>query len=109
MAGKTADDAGGIRLSRHPRATRDIRRAKGWGGLVAFVAVFWLGHRAGLATADAIVRALLGGVVGYVLAWAGAVAVWKHLALAEMEDAKRRIRAEYERLEAERQERAAAA
>ena len=105
---KPEDDAGGIRLSRHPRARRDIRRAKGWGGLAAFIIVFWLGHRAGLATADAVVRALLGGVVGYVLAWAGAVAVWKHVALAEMEEAKRRIRAEYERLEAERQERAAA-
>jgi hypothetical protein len=82
---------GGIRLTAHPRARRDIGLAKGWGGLGAFVLVLVLSLQAGVPTAEALLRAIGGGVVGYVVAWGVAVTVWRHLALAEVERARRRL------------------
>ena len=83
--------AGGIRLTGHPRAQRHISRAKGWGGLAAFLLVLVLSLKAGLPVADAIGRGLLGGMVGYLLAWGISVTVWRQIAMAELEDLRRRI------------------
>ena len=84
---------GGIRLTAHPRARRDIATAKGWGGLAAFGLVLVLSLRAGVPLADGLERALLAGLAGYVFAWAVAVAVWRHVALAEIERTRREIAA----------------
>jgi|tagenome__1003787_1003787.scaffolds.fasta_scaffold18858766_2 hypothetical protein len=100
-AGAPADAGTGITLKRHPRARRDIGLAKGWGGLAAFGLVLYLSLQAALPLSDALVRAIMGGVAGYVVAWMGAVAVWRHLVLAEMESHRRKVLAEYERREAE--------
>lgn len=89
-------DADGIRLSRHPRARRQIALAKGWGGLGAFVLVLYLSTQAGVPTADAVLRGMLGGLVGYVAAWLVAVTVWRQLALAELERLRLRIVASME-------------
>ena len=83
-------DVGDMRLSEHPRAKAGIRRAKGAAGLGAFLLVGLLSLRAGLPTPDAAIRALLGGVVAYFLAWRIAVTVWRQIALAELEGARRR-------------------
>ena len=85
MASDASIETGGIRLSRHPRAQRQIGMAKSWTGLAAFALVVWLSTRAGLPTADALLRGLLGGIAGYVIAWGIAVTVWRHVALAELE------------------------
>jgi hypothetical protein len=85
------DGAGGIRLSAHPRARRHIAIAKGWGGLIAFAVVLKLARGAGLPWPDAIGRGVLGGVVGYLAAWMIVQTVWRHLALAELEDLRRRL------------------
>jgi uncharacterized membrane protein YccC len=90
-----------LKLSEHPRAARQIRAAKGWGGLLGFALVALLSWHAGIPPFEVGVRALLGGVVGYVVAWAGAVHAWRHLAVAE-------IRAAH-RASAERRQAAAAA
>jgi uncharacterized membrane protein YccC len=90
MAKKTADDTG-IRLSRHPKARRHIAMAKGWGGLGAFLVVLYLSLGAGLPTTDAILRGMLGGLIGYLAGWAIAVTVWRQLALAELESLRRRL------------------
>ncbi|MCW3023028.1 MAG: hypothetical protein JWR30_2350 [Conexibacter sp.] len=82
---------GGIRLSAHPRAARQIRAAKGWSGLIAFGVVIYLSRGAGLPFADALLRGVLGGIAGYLAAWAIAVTVWRHLALAELEDLRIRV------------------
>jgi hypothetical protein len=84
---------GGIRLTAHPRARRDIAMAKGWGGLAAFGVVLFLSLRADVPLSDALWRALVGGMAGYVLAWGSAVAVWRHVALAEIERTTREIAA----------------
>jgi hypothetical protein len=72
-----------IRVSAHPRATYAISRAKGFGGLLGLVLVSWLSWRAGLPPVDALLRGLVGGVVAYMICWALAVQVWRHLVMAE--------------------------
>ena len=72
-----------IRLCDHPRATRQIELARGWGGIGAFALVGLLALSAGVPTASAGLRALLAGVVGYMACWFLAVMVWRHLAVAE--------------------------
>jgi hypothetical protein len=95
----------GIRLSRHPRARRHIGIAKSWGGLVAFLLVLKLSRGAALPWPDAIERAVVGGVVGYVVAWTIAQTVWRHIALAELEDLRKKLvkMAEAQTQERERQ------
>jgi hypothetical protein len=83
---------GGIRLAAHPRARRDIGLAKGWGGLGAFGIMLVLSLQGDVPTADALLRALLAGMVGYVVGWCLAVLVWRHVALAEIEVATQRLR-----------------
>jgi hypothetical protein len=72
-----------IRLSDHPRAIHQIELARGWGGIGAFALVGLLALHAGVPTASAGLRALVAGVVGYVVCWFLAVMVWRHLAVAE--------------------------
>ena len=82
------------RLSRHPRAKRQIRQAKGWGGIVGFALVALLSLQAGLPLFDAGVRALIAGVGCYIVAWGIAVAVWRHVAQAEILVMQERVAAE---------------
>ncbi len=79
------------RLSNHPRAQKQIREAKAWGGIVGFALVALLSLQAGQPLFDAGVRALAAGVACYVTAWAMAVTVWAHLARAEVKVAEQRI------------------
>jgi hypothetical protein len=72
-----------IRLNAHPRATRQIELARAWGGIGAFVLVGLLALSSGVSTASAGLRALLAGVVAYMVCWFLAVIVWRHLAVAE--------------------------
>jgi hypothetical protein len=81
-----------VRLSAHPRARRSIAKAKALGGLIGFLLGFWLASRSGLPAWDVGVRALAGGVAGYVLLWLGSVTVWRQYALAEYRAAAKRRR-----------------
>lgn len=82
------------RLSAHPRARRQIREAKAWAGLVGFVLVLLLSLQADVPLFDAGVRALLAGCACYVLGWALAITVWRHVARAEVQVAQQRLTAE---------------
>lgn len=93
----------GIRLSAHPRARRHIGMAKGWGGIIAFLLVLKLSRGAGLPWPDAIERALVGGIVGYLTLWMIAQTIWRHIALAELEDLRKRLIAKAEEQQAERE------
>jgi hypothetical protein len=88
---EAVDGPEGIRLSAHPRARRHIAIAKGWGGLIAFVVVLKLARGAGLPWPDAIERGVLGGIVGYLAAWMIVQTIWRHIALAELEELRRRL------------------
>jgi hypothetical protein len=99
----------GIRLSAHPRARRHIAIAKGWGGLLAFLLVLKLSRGAGLPWPDAVGRAVVGGVVGYLTLWMIAQTIWRHVALAELEDLRKRLVAKAQEQQAEREREVAAA
>ncbi len=61
-----------------------MRRIKGLGGLVGFGVAAFMAHSAGLSITSVLVRALLVGIGGYLLAWGCAVAVWRQIVLAEL-------------------------
>jgi hypothetical protein len=88
------------RLANHPRAKSQIGLAKSWAALIGFVAVTLLSRGAGLPWFDSLLRGLGAGVVCYLVAWMAAVAVWSHLAKAELEVMRRRAE---ERRQAERE------
>jgi hypothetical protein len=79
-----ADAASGPSVAGHPRASYQVRRAKGWGGIAGFAIAAYLSHKAGVPTVDIGLRAIAAGMVGYMLAWACAVTIWRHLVLAEL-------------------------
>ena len=79
-----------VRLDAHPRAQRSIARAKAIGGVIGFLIGLWLGSRAGLPSWDTGVRALAGGIAGWLLVWVAAVQIWKQLIIAEYRAAERK-------------------
>jgi hypothetical protein len=91
-------DASQVRVAEHPRARRQIALAKSYAGLGAFAYVAYSSWHAGAGFVDVSARALLWGMTAYVLVWALAVIVWRHLAVAEVRAAERAWR---ERREAE--------
>jgi hypothetical protein len=82
--GKKKGASGGASIATHPRAGAQVRRAKGWGGLGGFAIAGLLSYQAGVPAFDVGVRALVAGVVGYMLAWACSVTIWRYLVLAEL-------------------------
>ena len=82
--GKKGEAQGGASIAAHPRASYQIRRAKGWGGLAGFGIAGYLSYKAGVPIFDVGLRAIAAGVVGYMVAWTCAVTVWRHLVLAEL-------------------------
>lgn len=75
---------GGLSVAAHPRASAQVRRAKGLGGLVFFFLVAYISHQASVPPDQIALRALAGGVAGYMLAWACSVTVWRYLVVAEL-------------------------
>lgn len=76
--------AGAISVAAHPRSASAVRRAKGVGGLLGTILVMALATKAGLPPLDAMVRGIVGGIVGYLALWAIAVAVARQLVIAEV-------------------------
>jgi hypothetical protein len=84
------DASGGPSIASHPRASFHVRRAKGWGGLAGFAVAAYVSYKAGVPMADLGLRSLAAGLIGYMLAWACAVTVWRHLVLAELRAVRER-------------------
>jgi hypothetical protein len=80
-----------VSIAGHPRATRAVRRAKGYGGLGGFVLGAALSARAGVPLPDTALRGIEAGLGGYLACWAGAVIVWRQLAVAEVESLRRHL------------------
>jgi hypothetical protein len=74
----------GICVAGHPRSAGLVRRAKGWGGLGGLVLATYLALSANIPPLDAMLRGLAGGVLGYIVLWALAVAVARQLVIAEV-------------------------
>jgi hypothetical protein len=100
-----------IALKDYPRAQASIARAKGLGGIGAFVLVGLVSLHAGVPFFDSGLRALVGGVVGYAVSWLCAVQIWRHVTRAQIArmqlEAFARRRAQMEEAEAARAEREA--
>jgi hypothetical protein len=83
-AKKGKGSADGISVAGHPRAAAQVRRAKGFGGVSFFFITAYFSHKAQIPVDQVAVRALIGGIGGYLLAWMCSVTVWRHLVLAEL-------------------------
>lgn len=95
-AAPEGDDERRVRLSAHPRARAQIGRAKGWGGLIGFALATGLSLKANVPGWEAGLRGLGGGIALYLATWAVAQAVWRQLAVAEIERIRRRLAREAE-------------
>jgi hypothetical protein len=93
-----AQGATGLSIAAHPRAVQRVAQAKSWGGLIGFL----LGGYLSLPTntlVDAGLHALAAGAACYVVVWAGAVFLWRHLVVAELRSAQHELlQAELERI-----------
>src|SRR4051794_30043821 len=89
---KRTAESKAVVLRNHPRARRQIGLAKSYAGLAAFAFAGWAAWHAGRPFFDVAERALLWGVAGYLLVWAVAVHVWRHVAIAEVRAAEKRWR-----------------
>jgi protein-S-isoprenylcysteine O-methyltransferase Ste14 len=93
---KVAHAADQPRLSQHPKAQQQISSAKAWGGLVLFLLFGFVSMQQGLPAATVVFRALSAGVIGYVVAWAVALVVWRQVAMNEVETVRARLRDEHD-------------
>ena len=73
-----------ISVGAHPRARASIRRTRARAALVVFAIVLFLSLNAGVPGQEAALRALAAGLVGNLVAWACALAVWRALVMAEL-------------------------
>lgn len=88
----SASDPLAIRVRAHPRARLSIRRVRAQAGIAAFAITLLLAHRAGVPALEALLRALAGGMLLHLVAWAVGIALWKRLILVELETAHRQYR-----------------
>jgi hypothetical protein len=84
---KGGEEGSSISVAGHPRARAQVRRAKGWGGLIGFVLGGYLSLQAGVPLANSGLRAILAGIGGYMIAWGVSVTIWRQLVLAEIRTA----------------------
>lgn len=94
-----------------PRASAGIARAKSLGGLAGF-ALAVLASYSHEPAFTVVERALIGGIAGYLVAWAVALTVWRRIMRAETRhaiDVLREQNDERDRLTAEAKAAAAAA
>jgi hypothetical protein len=97
-----------ISVAAHPRARASIRRTRARTALGAFAIVLFLSLSSGVPGQEAALRALIAGLVGNLVGWGCALAVWRALVLAELNIATEAHK-ERQRARAEAEQTAAAA
>jgi hypothetical protein len=80
-----------VSVAHHPRIAARVHAAKAWGALGAFALVALASSKAGAETFDVLLRALIAGGVGWVVAWAAAVGIGRSLVRAEVEAHRRAL------------------
>jgi hypothetical protein len=83
-------DGGAPSIAAHPRAARAVARAKSWGGLAGFVLAGYMALPTSTLAAAGL-RALVAGVVCYVVTWAGAVFLWRRLVMLEIKGREQKL------------------
>jgi hypothetical protein len=75
---------GTISVSAHPRARASIRRTRARTALAAFAIVLFICLSGSVPPQEAFLRALVAGLIGNLVGWACALAVWRSLIMAEL-------------------------
>jgi type VI protein secretion system component VasK len=81
-----------VSVAAHPRAKASVRRARARTALAAFVIVLLMSLHAAVPGQEAVLRAVIGGLVGNVIGWFCALAVWRQIVVQEVrlvEEARR--------------------
>lgn len=73
-----------LSIRAHPRAARSVRRTRARAGMISFFLVLLLSLSAHVPAFDAVVRALLAGIVINLIAWWFAMALWRQLIIGEL-------------------------
>lgn len=73
-----------VTVAAHPRARASIRRTRARTALAAFAIVLFMSLNSGVPAEEAAIRALVAGLVGNLVGWACALAVWRSLVMAEL-------------------------
>ena len=76
--------ADGVSVAAHPRAKASIRRTRARTALAAFVIVLLFSHSAGVTDQEAVMRAVVAGLVGNLIGWACALAIWRQIVVQEV-------------------------
>ena len=87
------DEARAVSVAAHQRASASVRRTRARVALAVFALVLFLSLRSGVPAEEAVLRALVAGIVGNLAARACAVAIWRSLILAEVKLAREAQRA----------------
>jgi hypothetical protein len=98
----------GASVANHPRASAQVRAAKGWGGLVCFFAAGGLSVAAHDPAFQALLQALIAGIIGCLIGWACSVMIWRQILVAEQRYHADKLRERWEEERLEREEAAAA-
>lgn len=106
--GAPEDGGKAISVGAHPRARASIRRTRAWTGLAAFGIVLFICLSGSVPPQEAFLRALVAGLVGNLVGWACALAVWRALIMAELKVATDAHHARMKRRAEEAAERVAA-
>ena len=72
-----------VSLHDHPTAAAKIRKAKGYGGLVAFALITYGSMSKGASLPDALLRGLVAGVIGLHVTWLAAVIAARRILKAQ--------------------------
>lgn len=110
---KGAEPAGDVvTVAAHPRAKASIRRTRARVAIGVFALVLVMSLNSGVTGQEAVMRAVVAGIVGNLAAWACALAVWRQIVVQEVrsvEEARReRARARAEAAAAAAEAKAAA-
>jgi hypothetical protein len=82
-----------VAVTEHPRAAASIRTWKSYGAMACFLIAGYLSYSKGLPLADAGLRALVAGCVGYLVIGFTVVGVWRHVLDSQARTAVQRAHA----------------
>src|SRR5690348_887467 len=82
-----------VGINEHPRAAASIRAWKSYGATGCFLVAGYASYSQGLTLADAGLRALIAGCVGYLVAGFAVVIIWRHVLDAQARTAVQRAHA----------------
>jgi type VI protein secretion system component VasK len=75
---------GVVSIAAHPRAKASVRRVRARTALAAFVIVLLMSLHASVPGQEAVMRAVVGGLVGNLIGWFCALAVWRAIVVQEV-------------------------